>query len=147
MFDFLKTFGQGLLYLILLPFIIVLVCGYTIYAFFVFIFMFFKRIFLFFAGYDMKEEMKIDRIAKFHVDQQDEEEEIKKAINPTPIIERNNTTVVQPIIIQTDENGVLKSVQIAQTNNDTPPQIEHNVVEQIETNEEVEEEEEEYDEY
>ena len=60
MFDFLKTFGQGLLYLVLSPFILLMVVFYTIYSFFVFFFMFFKRIFLFFAGYDMKEEMKIE---------------------------------------------------------------------------------------
>ena len=154
MFDFLKTFGQGLLYLVLSPFILLMVVLYTIYSFFVFFFMFFKRIFLFFGGYDMKEEMKIDRIAKFHIDQQDEEEEVKKAVQPTPIIEKNNTTVVQPIIIQTDQNGILKSVQVGQitNNNEAPKQIEE-VVESIESHEEEnvendyleEEEEDEYD--
>ena len=101
----------------------------------------------------MKEEMKIDRIAKFHIDQQDEEEEVKKADQPTTIIEKNNTTVVQPIIIQTDQNGILKSVQVGQitNNNEAPKQIEE-VVESIESHEEeyvendyLEEEEDEYD--
>ena len=38
MFDFLKTFGQGLLYLVLSPFILLMVVLYTIYSFFVFFF-------------------------------------------------------------------------------------------------------------
>ena len=115
MFDFLKTFGLGILYVILSPILIALALIYMVYSFFVFIFMFIKRIVMFFAGENMKEEMKIDRLAKLHIQNQDEEKEVQEAIRPTPVVEKT-TTVVQPIIIQTDENGVLKNLQVGQVN-------------------------------
>ncbi len=112
MFDFIKTCGQGLLYLILSPFLLLLVVGYSIYSFFVFFFMLAKRVVMFFSGMDMKEDMKIDKLAKLHIKQQDQETEEKNSLATTPVIEKTTNTVVQPIIIQTDENGVLKSVQM-----------------------------------
>ena len=114
MFDFLKTCVLGLLYLILSPFILAFVALYAVFSLFVFIYMFFKRVVLFFSGEDMKEGMKIDRLARLHIQNQDEEKE-KTSSEVTPVIEKNVTAVVQPIIIQTDQNGVLKSVQIAPT--------------------------------
>ena len=131
MFDFLKTFGQGLLYLILSPFILIGVALNAIYSIIVFLFMFIKRIYMFFRGEDMKAEMKIDQLAKLHIKQQDDEEEIKEAITPTPVVNKN-TTVVQPIIIQTDANGVLKSVKIANNVNNQIEQIESIEIPQIE---------------
>ena len=131
MFDFLKTFGQGLLYLILSPFILIGVTLNAIYSIIVFLFMFIKRIYMFFRGEDMKAEMKIDQLAKLHIKQQDDEEEIKEAITPTPVVNKN-TTVVQPIIIQTDANGVLKSVKIANNVNNQIEQIESIEIPQIE---------------
>lgn len=135
MFDFLKTFGQGLLYLILSPFILILVAINAIYSVIVFLFMFFKRIYMFFRGEDMKAEMKIDQLAKIHIEQQEEEQEIKEAINPTPVVNKT-TTVVQPIIIQTDANGVLKSVKVGNnvSNEQQIEQIETIDVPQIEPN-------------
>ena len=75
---------------------------------------------MFFSGEDMKNGMKIDKLAKFHIEKQDQEDEAKKAIQPSPIIEKTTTTVVQPIIIQTDQNGVLKSVQIPNSQDENP---------------------------
>ena len=95
---------------------------------------------MFFSGEDMKNEMKIDKLAKLHIEQQDEEEEAKKAVQPSPIIEKNTTTVVQPIIIQTDQNGVLKSVQIPSSNNQSEDSIPNENPLPIETNEDSEEE-------
>lgn len=140
MFDFLKTFGQGLLYLILSPLLIAFAIIYMVYAFFVFIFIFFKRIFMFFAGEDMKEELKIDRLAKMHLANQDEEKKEEES-NLTPNIQTTNT-IVQPIIIQTDENGILKSVQIPnQGSLNKPQKIEnHDYVDNVQ-NENTEEEE------
>lgn len=112
MFYFIKTCGQWLLYLILSPFLLLLVIGYSIYSFFVFFFMLAKRVVMFFSGMDMKEDMKIDKLAKLHIKQQDQETEEKSSLATTPVIEKTTNTVVQPIIIQTDENGVLKSVQM-----------------------------------
>ena len=135
MLDFLKTMGQGILYTLLSPFILILVLVYAVYCLFAFFFMFFKRIVMFFKGEDMSEEMKIDRAAKMHLNNQDEEIE-KKLEEQTPIITQTNivkeekTTIVQPIIIQTDEEGRLKNIQYISP---TPaPQIEENNPIQIE---------------
>lgn len=136
MFDFLKTCGQGLLYLILSPFLLILVVVYAIYALFVFFFMLGKRVVMFFSGDDMKEEMKIDKLAKMHIKQLDQEEEVKNSIQvqPQSVIEKNNTTVIQPIIIQTDEKGVLKSVQMGPNpiQNQVSPSVD-NAIETIES--------------
>jgi hypothetical protein len=136
MIDFLKTMGQGILYTILSPFILLGVVLYAVYSLFVFFFMFVKRIVMFFQGEDMSSEMKIDRAAKMHLTNQDEELEKKeetKEVVPveTKVIKEEKTTIVQPIIIQTDEEGRLKNIQYIQP---TPaPQIEEQKVPQIET--------------
>ena len=116
MIDFLKTMGQGILYTLLSPFILIVVIVYAIYCLFAFFFMFFKRIVMFFMGEDMSSEMKIDRAAKMHLDNQDEllekkDESVTPTITQTNVIKEEKTTIVQPIIIQTDENGVLKNIQ------------------------------------
>jgi len=116
MVDFLKTMGQGILYTILSPFIILGVLIYAVYCLFAFFFMFIKRIVMFFKGEDMSVEMKIDRAAKMHLDNQDEElekkeNEITPTITQTNVIKEEKTTIVQPIIIQTDEQGRLKNIQ------------------------------------
>ena len=135
MVDFLKTMGQGILYTLLSPFLLILVILHAIYCLFVFFFMFFKRIVMFFKGEDMSVEMKIDRAAKMHLDNQDEElenkqNEITPTISTTNVIKEEKTTIVQPIIIQTDEQGRLKNIQYI---NPTPvPQIEENKTPQIE---------------
>lgn len=140
MFDFLKTCGQGLLYLILSPLILVGLLVYGVYSFFVFFFMFFKRIIMFFSGDDLKDDMKIDKIAKLQMKKIKEEEEVKQAISPTPIIEKTTTTVVQPIIIQTDENGVLKNVKVVNQNNQSQLQQDVTSIPSIEENKTEEEE-------
>ena len=82
----------------------------------IFFFMFIKRIVMFFKGEDMKVQMNIDRAAKMHLDNQDEELENKEnsltpTITSTNVIKEEKTTIVQPIIIQTDEQGRLKNIQ------------------------------------
>lgn len=134
MFDFIKTCGQGLLYLILSPFLLLLVVGYSIYSFFVFFFMLIKRVVMFFSGMDMKEDMKIDKLAKLHIKQQDQETEEKASVATTSVIEKTTNTVVQPIIIQTDENGVLKSVQMPNSSLSNQNAIDNTPTESIETN-------------
>ena len=139
MFDFLKTFGLGILYVILSPILIAGALIYMVYSIFVFIFMFIKRIVMFFAGENMKEEMKIDRLAKMHIQNQDEEKEVQEAIRPTPVVEKT-TTVVQPIIIQTDENGVLKNLQVGQVQGAPTPTIEQQQIPSVETKKDEEDE-------
>ena len=135
MIDFLKTMGQGILYTILSPFIILGVLIYAVYCLFAFFFMFIKRIVMFFKGEDMSVEMKIDRAAKMHLDNQDEElekkeNEITPTITQTNVIKEEKTTIVQPIIIQTDEQGRLKNIQYITPS--STPSIEEKKVPQIE---------------
>ena len=135
MIDFLKTMGQGILYTILSPFIILGVLIYAVYCLFAFFFMFIKRIVMFFKGEDMSVEMKIDRAAKMHLDNQDEELEKKEnkitpTITQTNVIKEEKTTIVQPIIIQTDEQGRLKNIQYITPS--STPSIEEKKVPQIE---------------
>ncbi len=135
MIDFLKTMGQGILYTILSPFILLGVILFAVYSLFAFFFMFFKRIIMFFQGEDMSSEMRIDRAAKLHLNNQNEELDIKeeKEIVPleTKIVKEEKTTIVQPIIIQTDEEGRLKNIQYI-TPTPQVPNIEKNIVPQIE---------------
>ena len=135
MIDFLKTMGQGILYTILSPFIILGVLIYAVYCLFAFFFMFIKRIVMFFKGEDMSVEMKIDRAAKMHLNNQDEElekkeNEITPTITQTNVIKEEKTTIVQPIIIQTDEQGRLKNIQYVTPS--STPSIEEKKVPQIE---------------
>ena len=135
MIDFLKTMGQGILYTLLSPFIILGVLIYAVYCLFAFFFMFIKRIVMFFKGEDMSVEMKIDRAAKMHLDNQDEElekkeNEITPTITQTNVIKEEKTTIVQPIIIQTDEQGRLKNIQYVTPS--STPSIEEKKVPQIE---------------
>lgn len=123
MLDFLKTMGQGILYFILSPFLLLLVLCYSIYSFILFFVMFIKRIIKFFKGEDMSISMNIDKVAKIHIENQDQEEEERQnapLVNETKtIIHEQNTTVFQPIFIQTDEEGRVKGYSYMQPNN--PP--------------------------
>lgn len=68
MLDFLKIFGEGLLFFLGLPFILVGLVLYGIYLLFVFIFMSIKGIVLFFKGKKysliLEEDLKAEEILK-----------------------------------------------------------------------------------
>jgi hypothetical protein len=134
MFDFLKTFGQGLLYLILSPFFLVYLALYAIYSIGVFLFMFIKRVIMFFKGEDMKDEMKIDKISHLHLENQDAEKEALESIRPTPIVPPTQT-LVQPVIIQTDSEGRLKDIKIVNTQNKQHASLENTPIEAISSQE------------
>ncbi len=112
MLDFLKTMGQGILYFILSPFLLLLILCYSIYSFILFFIMFIKRIIKWFKGEDMSIDMSIDKVAQIHIDEQDkakEETSNTPIVNETKtIIHEQNNTVFQPIFIQTDEEGRVK---------------------------------------
>lgn len=144
MIDFLKTMGQGILYTLLSPFLLILVILYAVYSLFVFFFMFFKRIVMFFSGEDMSSEMKIDRAAKMHLNNQEEEIEKEETISPTitttNIIKEEKTTIIQPIIIETDDEGRLKNIKYIQPTSpnekNNVPQVETNIIEESNKEEE-----------
>lgn len=63
MIDFLKTFGKGLLYFILLPLIILFLLIYGFYLFILFIISIFKIIVLFFQGKNVSIKDELDEEA------------------------------------------------------------------------------------
>jgi hypothetical protein len=64
MLDFLKIFGYGVLYVILLPLIILFFALYAVYCIFVFLVMLVKAIVAFFRGRSLFDPMAEDKIAK-----------------------------------------------------------------------------------
>ena len=59
-----KSVGKGLLYLLVLPFFLLVICGYAIAGLIVFIYLFFKSIVLFFMGRSLDIELPEDKKAK-----------------------------------------------------------------------------------
>ena len=80
MMSVLKSVGKGILYIIGLPFFLIILVGVGIAGIFVLIFMFFKSIILFFTGRSLDDELPEDREAKK--------------------VKENNSNPVQPIIEQ-----------------------------------------------
>ena len=60
MLSILKTFGLGLLYTVLSPFIVFILALYFVYTFITFIIMFFINIFKFFKGKSITDKLPID---------------------------------------------------------------------------------------
>ena len=115
MFDFLKTLGEGVLYTLLSPILLlILLVHMTIYVV-VFFIMFIKRIVLFFQGKDMSIDSELDRAAKYHMDaykksllhKEQEARQNQGQVPPMP-----QTTIVQPIIIQTGADGSIKATNM-----------------------------------
>ena len=109
MLSILKTFGLGLLYTVLSPFIVLILALYFVYTFIAFIIMFFINIFKFFKGKSITDKLPIDIEAeKILLAQEQYEAKFKEAVlnsqlNVTPntnVISNNgvaNNTVVPPI--------------------------------------------------
>ena len=66
MLSFFKIFGQGVLYVILFPFIVLLLALYAVYCILVFVYMAIRNIIIFFSGGtplgDMKEDVEAKKI-------------------------------------------------------------------------------------
>lgn len=115
MFDFLKTLGEGVLYTLLSPILLlILLVHMTIYVV-VFFIMFIKRIVLFFQGKDMSIDSELDRAAKYHMDAYkksllNKEQDARQNQGQVPPMPQ--TTIVQPIIIQTGADGSIKATNM-----------------------------------
>ncbi len=64
MTEFFKKLGQGLLYTLVLPVLIVVLAGYSVYGLIIFIIMLFKSIILFFRGKSINSDLPEDIEAK-----------------------------------------------------------------------------------
>lgn len=62
--NFFKSFGKGVLYLLVLPFLLVILAIYAVVGLFVFIFEGIKAIFLFFSGRSLFDDLPEDKKAK-----------------------------------------------------------------------------------
>lgn len=62
--SFFKSFGKGILYLFVLPFLLIILALYGIAGLFGFIFLFFKSIILFFTGRSLNDDLPEDIEAK-----------------------------------------------------------------------------------
>lgn len=64
MINFLKNFGKGILYVLVLPFLLVGLAVYAVVAFFVFLYLAVKALVLFFSGRSLYEDLPEDKEAK-----------------------------------------------------------------------------------
>ena len=64
MISFFKNFGKGILYVLVLPFLLVGMALYGVVAFFVFLFLCVKGLILFFSGRSLYEDLPEDKEAK-----------------------------------------------------------------------------------
>lgn len=64
MINFLKNFGKGILYVLVLPFLLIGLALYAVVALFVFIFLAIKGLVLFFSGRSLYEDLPEDKEAK-----------------------------------------------------------------------------------
>ncbi len=62
--NFFKSFGKGVLYLLVLPFMLVVLAIYAVVGLFVFIILGFKSIILFFTGRSLYDDLPEDKKAK-----------------------------------------------------------------------------------
>jgi len=70
MLKFLQFFGQGLLYVVLSPFFLIILALYLVYTSIVMVFLFFQMIIMFFAGKnmfgDLPEDLEAAKILEAH---------------------------------------------------------------------------------
>lgn len=113
MLSILKTFGLGLLYTVLSPFIVLILALYFIYTFLAFIIMFFINIFKFFKGKSITDKLPIDIEAeKILLAQEQYEAKFKEAIinnqlnvvsNPNNVI--TNNSPIPPVSNETNNTS------------------------------------------
>ncbi len=84
MIKFLQIFGQGILYVVLSPFFLVILALYVVYTALVMIFMFLKMIVLFFAGKGLFNDLPEDIEAKQMLEKLRLDKQAKEAPQPQP---------------------------------------------------------------
>ena len=110
----LKNVGKGILYILGLPFFILILVLTGIAGIFVLIFMFFKSIILFFTGRSLDDELPEDRKAR----------QIKEGNNPTPAAPREENivnTYIPPQPAEPQQSSIEEAV-FGQTVNPEPEQ-------------------------
>lgn len=113
MLSILKTFGLGLLYTVLSPFIVLILALYFIYTFLAFIIMFFINIFKFFKGKSITDKLPIDIEAeKILLAQEQYEAKFKEAVLNSQLNVTPNTNIAS-------NNGVVNNAIVPPVNSET----------------------------
>ena len=95
MVNLLKSFGKGILYIIGLPFFILILLLYAIYGIFLFLYMIVKAIVLFFTGRSLFEDLPEDRKAK-------------EILHPTPKVTEEKPIEVEEKHEETPQQQTIK---------------------------------------
>ena len=124
----LKNVGKGILYIIGLPFFLIVLVGTALMGIFLLVFMFFKSIILFFTGRslddDLPEDIKVKEI-KYG----------KSSPAPSPVVNAQEEPVIQPYVAPQNNTTIEEAVF-------GHPTYEAPIVEEpVEEEEEIEEEE------
>lgn len=102
MMTLLKNVGKGILYIIGLPFFLLVLAGTSLMGVFLLVFMFFKSIILFFTGRSLDDDLPEDIRVK----------EIKSgkssSVNTEPISEREEEPVVQPYVAPQNNSSTIE---------------------------------------
>lgn len=145
MSSFFKTFGKGILYVIFLPFILLLLAIYALLGVFVLITLFIKNIILFFRGKSiftpLEEDVQADRI--LHKSKDIQQKMLSSQIENNQASVTTNTTTNNVYILTSDGNmnkinpaSLISNAPILDASNgviDNDPQV-NNEIKQIESN-------------
>ena len=109
MTGFLKTFGKGVLYVVLLPFIIAFVAVYMVYLLITFFVMLFKNIIMFFMGKSQLGDLKEDKEAKNIIEAKEkafnENQDKQNQINQNTT---NNSTITYNQNLYVSQNDLME---------------------------------------
>lgn len=138
MLGFLKVFGKGVLYTILLPFILLILVLYTVYCCFLFIYMLIKSLILWIMGNNLFSETKEDIEAKkILLAQQSQEQtsqtndQYKDALIATlASAVAAQAQSAQQTNQQIEEAPALDATPVSEIDHDEPYQLENNLDEQ-----------------
>lgn len=138
MLGFLKVFGKGVLYTILLPFILLILGLYTVYCCFLFIYMLIKSLILWIMGNNLFSETKEDVEAKkILLAQQNQEptsqtnDQYKDALIATlASAVAAQAQSAQQTNQQIEEAPALDTTPVSEIDRDEPYQLENNLDEQ-----------------
>jgi len=78
MLNILKVFLKGIIYTLALPFLLIILVGYSVYLFFIFIYLSFKNVIVFFSGGTPLGDLKEDVEAKRKLTEKHNAEEMLK---------------------------------------------------------------------
>lgn len=122
MTEFLKTFGKGVLYVVLLPFILLFVVIYMVYLLISFLIMGIKSAIVFFTGGDPLGDLPEDKEAKKILEgkQKALEETANQPVQNNTTTNNTSTVINQSIYVNPNDLAAFFAQQAAQQNQQIP---------------------------